>query len=76
MAALLDPDVITTRSRAADMELSGRLTRGRTVAWDATNDELLQVIVPLPEARPVDIACSVDNGRFMPLLLDRLCGGG
>jgi inosine-uridine nucleoside N-ribohydrolase len=74
MAAILDPGVISVRSRAADMELSGRLTRGRTVAWDATNDELLQVIVPLPEARPVDIAYAVDNDRFMPLLVDRLCG--
>lgn len=73
LAALLDPGVIRVRTRAADIELSGRLTRGRTVAWDATNDELLQVIVPLPDTPPVDIAYAVDNGRFMPLLLDRLC---
>jgi inosine-uridine nucleoside N-ribohydrolase len=73
MAAVLDPEILQTRSRAADIELAGRLTRGRTVAWDATNDELLQVIVPLPEARPVDIAFAVDNDRFMRLLLDRLC---
>ncbi|MCW2605991.1 MAG: nucleoside hydrolase [Frankiales bacterium] len=72
LAALLDPSVVTTRSRAADIELAGRLTRGRTVAWDATNDELLQVVVPLPDARPVDIAYEVDNARFLPLLLDRL----
>jgi inosine-uridine nucleoside N-ribohydrolase len=72
LAALIDPGVIQTRFRAADIELHGLLTRGRTVAWDATNDELLQVIVPLPETRPVEIACAVDNARFMPLLLDRL----
>jgi inosine-uridine nucleoside N-ribohydrolase len=72
MAALLDPGVIETRSRAADIELAGRLTRGRTVAWDATNDELMQVIVPVPEERPIEIAHSVDNERFMPLLLERL----
>jgi inosine-uridine nucleoside N-ribohydrolase len=72
LAAVLDPEVILTRSRSADIELQGRLTRGRTVAWDATNDELLQVIVPVPEARPIDIAYSVDNARFMPLLLERL----
>jgi inosine-uridine nucleoside N-ribohydrolase len=71
-AALIDPGVIETRSRAADIELAGRLTRGRTVAWDATNDELMQIIVPVPEERPIDIACSVDNERFMPLLLERL----
>jgi inosine-uridine nucleoside N-ribohydrolase len=72
MAALLDPGVIETRSRAADIELAGRLTRGRTVAWDATNDELMQVIVPVPAERPIEIAHSVDNDRFMPLLLERL----
>jgi len=74
LAALLDPSVVETRFRAADIELHGLLTRGRTVAWDATNDELLQVIVPLPEARPVEIAHAVDNDRFMRLLLDRLIG--
>lgn len=74
LAALLDPTVVTTRFRAADIELHGLLTRGRTVAWDATNDELLQVIVPLPDARPVEIAYEVHNERFMPLLLDRLTG--
>ncbi|HUR73078.1 MAG TPA: nucleoside hydrolase [Sporichthya sp.] len=76
LATLLDPDVVRTRSRSADIELSGRLTRGRTVAWDSTNDELLQVVVPLHEARFVDIAYEVDNDRFLPLLLDRLTGIG
>jgi inosine-uridine nucleoside N-ribohydrolase len=74
LAALLDPDVVRLRTRAADVELSGRVTRGRTVAWDATNDELLQVVVPRHEARPVEIAWGVDNSRFLPLLLDRLAG--
>jgi pyrimidine-specific ribonucleoside hydrolase len=72
MAALLDPSVVELRARAADIELAGRLTRGRTVAWDAMNDELMQVVVPLPTERPVEIAHSVDNDRFMPLLLERL----
>jgi inosine-uridine nucleoside N-ribohydrolase len=72
LAALLEPAVIRTRRRSADIELHGRLTRGRTVAWDATNDELLQTIIPLPPARPIDIAETVDNALFTPLLLDRL----
>jgi inosine-uridine nucleoside N-ribohydrolase len=72
MAAILDPTVVELRARAADIELAGRLTRGRTVAWDAANDELMQVVVPLPTERPVEIAYSVDNDRFMPLLLERL----
>jgi inosine-uridine nucleoside N-ribohydrolase len=74
LAALLDPTVVETRWRAVDIELSGRLTRGRTVAWDATNDELLQVVVPLHEARPVEVAHQVDNDGFMSLLLGRLLG--
>jgi inosine-uridine nucleoside N-ribohydrolase len=72
LAALLDPSVVETRWRAVDIELAGRLTRGRTVAWDATNDELLQVVVPLHEARPVEVAHHVDNDRFMALLMDGL----
>ena len=72
LAALLEPGVVRTRMRAADVELSGRVTRGRTVAWDATNDELLQVVVPRHEARPVEIAFDVDNDRFLSLVLDRL----
>lgn len=73
LAALLDPEVIRTRSRSVDIELYGRLTRGRTVAWDANNPELMQIVVPIHEARQVDIAFEVDNSRFMPMLLDRLC---
>jgi len=72
LAALLDTEVVKTRVRSADIELTGRLTRGRTVAWDATNDELLQVVVPRHEARPVEIAYDVDGNRLMSLLLDRL----
>jgi inosine-uridine nucleoside N-ribohydrolase len=72
LAALIEPDLVLTRLRAADIELAGRLTRGRTVAWDATNDELMQIVVPVPEERPIDIAYAVDNERFMALLLNRL----
>lgn len=72
LAALLDPQVIRTRSLSADIELAGRLTRGRTVAWDVHDDETLQVVLNLPDVRPVQIAQEVDNARFMPLLLDLL----
>jgi inosine-uridine nucleoside N-ribohydrolase len=72
MAAVLDPQVIRTRALSADIELSGRLTRGRTVAWDVHDDETLQVVVNLPDVRPVQIAQEVDNARFMPLLMDLL----
>ena len=47
-------------------------SRGRTEAWDADDQELLQVVVPLPRSRPVEIARGVDNDRLLALLLDRL----
>jgi len=72
LAALLDPDVITTRVAHADVELHGTLTRGRTVAWDAADEEMLQSGLHLPDIRPISIADSVDNERLVPLLLDRL----
>jgi inosine-uridine nucleoside N-ribohydrolase len=72
LAALLDPHVIRTRALSVDIELAGRLTRGRTVAWDVHDEETLQVVVNLPDVRPVHVAQEVDNERFMPLLLDLL----
>ena len=72
LAALLDPEVISTRQAVADIELSGVLTRGRTVAWDPTDDEIMIANLDLPLLRSVTIADGVDNDRFMPLLLDRL----
>lgn len=69
LAAVLDPRVIGTRTARVDVELRGRLTRGRMVAWD---DELLRGDLELPDTGPVMIADRVDNELFMPLLLDRL----
>lgn len=69
LAALLDPRVIGTRTARVDIELRGRLTRGRMVAWD---DEMLRGDLELPDLSPVMIADRVDNDLFMPLLLDRL----
>ncbi|GGP78292.1 nucleoside hydrolase [Saccharothrix coeruleofusca] len=69
LAALLEPRVIGTRTAYVDVELRGRLTRGRMVAWD---DEMLRGDLELPELSPVMIADHVDNDLFMPLLLDRL----
>ncbi|MEE6295867.1 nucleoside hydrolase [Georgenia wangjunii] len=73
LAALLDPSLVTTRTASVGIELRGALTRGRTVAWDPTDDELLHAGLELPDVRPVTIATGVDNDRFVTMLLERLC---
>jgi pyrimidine-specific ribonucleoside hydrolase len=72
LATLLDPTLVSTRRACVDIELRGSLTRGRTVAWDPADDELLAAGLALPDVRPVDVADGVDNDRFVELLLDRL----
>ena len=72
LAALIDPSVISTRVACVDIELRGALTRGRTIAWNPSDAELLYADLALPDVRTVTIADDVDNSRFMPLLLDRL----
>jgi inosine-uridine nucleoside N-ribohydrolase len=72
LAALVDPSVITRRVASVGMELRGTLTRGRVVAWDPGDDELLDAGLDLPATRPVQIAGGVDGSRFMDLLLGRL----
>jgi inosine-uridine nucleoside N-ribohydrolase len=72
LAAVLDPEVVTTRQACADVELTGSLTRGRTVSWDPA--EAMAAGLRLPDLRPVRIADSVDHDRFLTLLLERLTG--
>jgi inosine-uridine nucleoside N-ribohydrolase len=74
LAAALDPTLVRTRTASVGVELHGTLTRGRLVAWDADNAEILQAGLQLPTTvRPVTIASDVDASRFLRLLLDRLC---
>jgi inosine-uridine nucleoside N-ribohydrolase len=72
VAAVIDPEVVTTRTASVDIELHGSLTRGRVVAWDISGEYTLQAGLQLPSHRTVSIASDVSNERFMPLLLDRL----
>jgi inosine-uridine nucleoside N-ribohydrolase len=72
MAAILDPRVIMTRTACAGIELSGSLTRGRTVSWDPGDVHSMHAGLRVPEVRPITIAHGVDNARFLPLLLDRV----
>src|SRR4051794_2253690 len=64
LATVLDPTLVTTRRACVDIELRGSLTRGRTVAWDPSDDGLRAAGLDLPVVRPVDIADGVDNDRF------------
>jgi inosine-uridine nucleoside N-ribohydrolase len=74
LATVIDPAMVRTRTASVGVELHGSLTRGRIVAWDAQNGEILQAGLRLPTSnRPATIATDVDNSRFMPLLLDRIC---
>jgi inosine-uridine nucleoside N-ribohydrolase len=71
MAAILEPSVLETRTAMADIELAGTLTRGRTVAW-AASDPDRSGLLTLPKGPPVKIAHAVHNELFMGLLLERL----
>ena len=74
LATVLDPTLVRTRTASVGVELHGSLTRGRMVAWDPEDGEILQAGLQLPTSvRPVAIATDVDNARFMPFLLDRIC---
>jgi inosine-uridine nucleoside N-ribohydrolase len=73
MVAILDPAAVTTRTACVGIELSGTLTRGRTVSWAPADSHSLHAGLRLPDVRPVTIADGVDNARFLPLLLDRVC---
>lgn len=73
VATLLDPGLVSTRTAAVGMELRGSLTRGRTVAWDPHDDELLHADLALPTVRPVTLVTDVDNDRFVAMLLERIC---
>jgi inosine-uridine nucleoside N-ribohydrolase len=74
MATVLDPTLVQTRSASVGVELHGSLTRGRMLAWDPNDTLILQAGLRLPGTlRPATIATDVDNSRFMPLLLERLC---
>jgi inosine-uridine nucleoside N-ribohydrolase len=75
LAALLEPAVVGTRTAAVGMELRGSLTRGRVVSWRPQDEEILVAGLDLPDVPVVQIAETVDNDRFVALLLDRLTAG-
>lgn len=71
VAALLDPTLVTCQTVSVDVELSGRLTRGRPVSWIAGGTAMSQGLV-LPKLDPIQVAVDVDNARFVSMLMGRL----
>ena len=74
VAALLDPSLVTVERVRVDVELTGRLTRGRVVSWKP-DDTTLKEGLGLHTLEPVGVATGVDNDRFVGFLLDRLTNG-
>ena len=73
VAALLDPSLVTLERVRVDVELAGRLTRGRTVSWKP-DDTSLKEGLGLHALEPIEVVTGVDNDRFVGFLLDRLAG--
>jgi len=65
VAYVADPRVLTTRRAPLDVELSGALTTGMTVA-DLRGDE------PGPDECRTQVAVTLDHARFWDLVLDAL----
>jgi purine nucleosidase len=63
VAYLIDPDVITVRKAPVDIELTGTLTSGMTVA---------DFRAPAPPDCHTQVAVTLDHGRFWGLVVDAL----
>jgi purine nucleosidase len=63
VAYVIDPSVMTTRRVPLDVELSGRLTLGMTVA---------DFRAPAPEDCATSVAVDLDHERFWALVVDAL----
>jgi inosine-uridine nucleoside N-ribohydrolase len=63
VAAVVDPDILETRSAHVDIELQGELTRGRTVA---------DMVGYHNNETNVDVGVKIDRERFMQILFEGL----
>ena len=63
VARVIDPTVLTTRAAPLDVELSGHLTRGMTVA---------DLRRPAPPGCTTQVAVGIDRDRFWDLVVDAL----
>lgn len=71
VAAAIDPSLVTIERVPVDVELAGRLTRGRPVSW-IVDDPSPNPGVILPSLNAIEVATDVDGPRFVRFMLDRL----
>jgi len=63
VAAVIEPDILKTRTMCVDIELHGELTRGRTVA---------DVFGWFPQKSNVEVGVGIDRERFVQILVEGL----
>ena len=71
VALLLDPSLVTTNRVCVDVELHGRLTRGRPVSWRPEDPTPARGIT-LPALMPIDVAMDIHNDQLVALMIERL----
>jgi inosine-uridine nucleoside N-ribohydrolase len=71
VAVLLERRFVSVERAHVDIELLGRLTRGRPVSW-LPDDPLPTCGLRLPEVPQIEIVTDVDNDAFKAFLMQRL----
>jgi inosine-uridine nucleoside N-ribohydrolase len=71
VAVLLERSFVQVETARVDIELAGRLTRGRPVSW-RDNDPVASRGLRLPDVPAVEIVTGVDNAAFKAFMLERL----
>ena len=73
VAVLLDRSFVQIERACVDVELAGRLTRGRPVSWQP-GSPVPSAGLTLPDVPQVEIVTGVDNQAFKACMLGRLLG--
>jgi inosine-uridine nucleoside N-ribohydrolase len=71
VAVLLDQSFVTIERACVDVELAGKLTRGRPVSWHP-GSPLPSAGLTLPDVPEIDIVTGVDNAAFKEFMISRL----
>ena len=71
VAVLLDRSFVRVETARVDVELAGRLTRGRPISWLASGP-FPSCGLHLPNVPTADIVTGVDNAAFKAFMLERL----